>query len=124
VLHEASLRTMFTVPGDGKIMTVLETDKRFPVMQHLNDGGPTVYAMGWTRPNPHTKWHGGTTFLFESANVLFDDGYSIAIIGNIRDGGAFEPGNLAVEIHNLLNPDLKIPPLAVVTRQPSEPIDP
>jgi hypothetical protein len=122
VLDEASLRTMFTVPGDGKIMTVLETDERFPVMQHLNDGGPTVYAMGWMRPNPHTKWHGGTTFLFESANVLFDDGYSIAIAGNIRDGGAFEPGNLAVEIHNLLNPDLEIPPLTVVTRQPSEPI--
>ena len=124
VLDEASLQTMFTVPGDGKIMTVLETDKRFPVMLHLNDGGPTAYAMGWMLPNPHTKWHGGTTFLFESANVLFDDGYSIAIAGNIRDGGAFEPGNLAVEIHNLLNPDLKIPPLTVVTRQPSEPIDP
>ena len=123
VLDEASLRTMFTVPGDNAIMTVLETDKRFPVMRHLNDGSPTVYAMGWMRPNPQTKWHGGTTFLFESANVLFDDGFSIAIAGNIRDGGAFEPGNLAVEIHELLNPDLKISPLTVVTRQPSEPIE-
>jgi hypothetical protein len=30
VLDEASLQTMFTVPGNGEIMTVLETDKRFP----------------------------------------------------------------------------------------------
>jgi CubicO group peptidase (beta-lactamase class C family) len=123
LLNEASLRTMFTVPGNGKIRTVLETDKRFPVMLHVNDGSPTVYAMGWMLPNPHTKWHGGHTFLFVSANALFDDGYSIAIIGNVRDGGAFEPENLAVEIHNLLNPALKISRLTVVTRQPSEPAE-
>lgn len=123
VLDEASLRTMFTVPGDCKINTVLETDKRFPVMLHVNDGKPTVYAMGWMLPNPHTKWHGGHTFVFVSANALFDDGYTIAIIGNVRDGGAFEPENLAVEIHNLLNPTLKISPLIVVIRQPSEPAE-
>src|SRR6266478_101858 len=104
VLNKASLRTMFTVPGNGKINTVFEEDKRFPVMLHVNDGKPTVYAMGWMLPNPHTKWHGGHTFLFESTNALFGDGYNIAIIGNIRDGGGFEPENLAVEIHNLLNP--------------------
>lgn len=120
VLDEASLRTMFTVPGEGKINTVLETDKRFPVMLHVNDGKPTVYAMGWMLPNAHTKWHGGHTFLFMSANALFDDGYTIAIFGNVRDGGAFEPENLAVEIHNLLNPALKISPLTIVSRQPSE----
>ena len=114
---------MFTMPGDGKINTVLEEDKRFPVMLHVNDGKPTVYAMGWMLPNPHTKWHGGHTFLFESANALFSDGYSIAIIANIRDGGGFEPENLAVEIHNLLNPDLKISRLTVVTRQPSQPAE-
>jgi len=123
MLDEVSLRTMFTVPGDGKINTVLETDKRFPVMLHVNDGKPTVYAMGWMLPNPHTKWHGGHTFLFESANALFSDGYSIAIIGNVRDGGGFEPENVAVEIHNLLNPELKISPLTVVTRQPSGPAE-
>lgn len=123
VLNEASLRTMFTVPGDGKINTVLEEDKRFPVMLHVNDGKPTVYAMGWMLPNPHTKWHGGHTFLFESTNALFSDGYSIAIIGNIRDGGGFEPENIAVDIHNLMNPELKISPLTVVTRQPSEPTE-
>jgi len=123
VLSEDSLRAMFTVPGDGKINTVLEEDKRFPVMLHVNDGKPTVYAMGWMLPNPHTKWHGGHTFLFESANALFSDGYSIAIIANIRDGGGFEPENLAVEIHNLLNPDLKISRLTVVTRQPSQPAE-
>ena len=123
VLNEASLRTMFTVPGNGKINSVFEEDKRFPVMLHVNDGKPTVYAMGWMLPNPHTKWHGGHTFLFESTNALFGDGYSIAMIGNIRDGGGFEPENLAVEIHNLLNPGLKISPLTVVTRQPSEPTE-
>jgi D-alanyl-D-alanine carboxypeptidase len=123
VLDQSSLHTMFTVPGDGKINTVLETDKRFPVMLHVNDGKPTVYAMGWMLPNPHTKWHGGHTFLFESTNALFSDGYSVAIIGNVRDGGGFEPENVAVEIHNLLNPGLKISPLTVVTRQPSEPIE-
>jgi len=123
VLNEDSLRATFTVPGDGKISTVLEEDKRFPVMLHVNDGKPTVYAMGWMLPNPHTKWHGGHTFLFESANALFSDGYSIAIIANIRDGGGFEPENLAVEIHNLLNPDLKISRLTVVTRQPSQPAE-
>ncbi len=65
VLNEASLRTMFTVPGDGNINTVLEEDKRFPVLLHVSDGKPTVYAMGWMLPNPHTKWHGGHTFLFD-----------------------------------------------------------
>jgi CubicO group peptidase (beta-lactamase class C family) len=123
VLNEASLRTMFTVAGDGKINTVLEKDRRFPVMLHVNDGKPTVYAMGWMLPNPHTKWHGGHTFLFESTNALFRDGYSIAIIGNIRDGGGFEPENVAVDIHNLLNPELKVSPLTVVTRQPLEPTE-
>jgi CubicO group peptidase (beta-lactamase class C family) len=123
VLDEASLQTMFTVPGNGKITTVLETDKRFPVMLHLNDGKPTVYAMGWMLPNSHTRWHGGHTFVFVSANVLFSDGYAVAIIGNARDAGAFEPENLAVEVHNLLNPALKISPVTVVTRQPSEPLE-
>lgn len=123
VLNEQSLRTMFAVPGNGKINTVLETDKRFPVLLHVSDGKPTVYAMGWMLPNPHTKWHGGHTFLFESTNVLFSDGYNIAIIGNVRDGGGFEPEDLAAEIHNLLNPALKISPLTVVTRQPSQPAE-
>jgi CubicO group peptidase (beta-lactamase class C family) len=123
ILDQHSLQTMFTVPGNGKITTVLETDKRFPVMLHINDGQPTVYAMGWMLPNPHTKWHGGHTFLFESANALFSDGYNIAIIGNVRDGGGFEPENVATEIHNILNPALKISPLTVVTREPSEPVE-
>jgi len=123
VLNEASLRTMFTVPGNGKINTVFEEDKRFPVMLHVNDGKPTVYAMSWMLPNPHTKWHGGHTFLFESTNALFGDGYSIAMIGIFVMEGGFEPENLAVEIHNLLNPGLKISPLTVVTRQPSEPAE-
>jgi len=30
---------------------------------------------------------------------------------------------LAVEIHNLLNPALKISPLTVITRQPSQPAE-
>jgi len=47
----------------------------------------------------------------------------VAIIGNARDGGAFEPENLAVEVHNLLNPALKISPVTVVTRKPSEPLE-
>lgn len=123
IMDQHSLRTMFTVPGSGKIMTVLETDKRFPVMLHVNDGQPTVYAMGWMLPNPHTKWHGGHTFLFESTNALFSDGYNIAIIGNVRDGGGFEPENVATEIHNILNPGLKISTLTVITRQPSEPVE-
>jgi CubicO group peptidase (beta-lactamase class C family) len=123
VLDQQSLRTMFTVPGNGKIMTILETDKRFPVMLHVNDGGPTIYAMGWMLPNPDTKWHGGHTFLFESTNALFSDGYNIAIIANVRDGGGFTSENLAAEIHNILNPALKISPLTVVTRQPSESVE-
>ena len=123
VLDQQSLRTMFTVPGNGKITTILETDKRFPVMLHVNDGGPTIYAMGWMLPNPDTKWHGGHTFLFESTNALFSDGYNIAIIANVRDGGGFTPENLAAEIHNILNPALKISPLTVVTRQPSESVE-
>jgi CubicO group peptidase (beta-lactamase class C family) len=120
VLNPESLRTMFTVPGNGKIRTVLETDKHFPVMLHVNDGKPTVYAMGWMLPNPQTKWHGGHTFVFESANALFSDGYNIAIIGNVRDEGGFEPENLAAEMHNIVNPGLHIPPVTVVTR-PAEP---
>jgi len=120
VLNQQSLRTMFTVPGDGKIETVLETDKHFPVMLHVNDGKPTVYAMGWMLPNPKTTWHGGHTFVFESANALFSDGYNIAIIGNVRDEGGFEPENVAAEIHNILNPDLHVPAVTVVTR-PAEP---
>lgn len=120
ILNQQSLQTMFTVPGGGKIATILETDKHFPVMMHVNDRSPTVYAMGWMLPNQHTKWHGGHTFVFESTNALFSDGYNIAIIGNVRDGGHFEPENLAAEIHNILNPDLHIPPLTVVIRPASE----
>jgi len=119
VLKPASLQTMFAVPGNGKITTILETDKRFPALKHVNDGEPTVYAMGWMLPNPLTKWHGGHTFLFESTNALFDDGYNIAIIGNVRDGGYFEPENLTAEIHNMLNPAVHIPPLTVIVRRPS-----
>ena|SRR5438270_10208660 len=69
------------------------------------------------------KWRGGQTFLFVSANMLFSDAYTITIIGNVRDGGAFEPENLAVEIHNLLNAALKISPVTIVARQPSEPLE-
>ena len=119
VLKPASLQTMFAVPGDGKIRTILETDKRFPALKNVSDGEPTVYAMGWMLPNPHTRWHGGHTFLFESTNALFDDGYNIGIIGNVRDGGYFEPENLATEIHNMLNPAVHIPPLTVIVRHPS-----
>ncbi|MBV9719304.1 MAG: beta-lactamase family protein [Candidatus Eremiobacteraeota bacterium] len=116
ILNAASLRTMFTVPGDGKITTIKETDPRFPSLKNLSDGGPTVYAMGWMRPYPSVRWHGGHTFLFESTNVLFSDGYTIAIIGNVRDGGYFDPENLAARIHNMLNPALDIPPLTVIVR--------
>lgn len=119
ILDRSSLQTMFTVPGGGKITTIRETDKRFPALKNISDGGPTVYAMGWMRPNPHTRWHGGHTFLFESTNVLFSDGYRIAIIGNVRDGGFFDPENLAARIHNMLNPALHIPPLTVVARPAS-----
>lgn len=124
VLRKHKLSTMFTVPGDGAITTILETDPHFPVILHINDGSPTVYAMGWFLPNPLTKWHGGHTFLFESTNALFSDGFNIAIIGNVRDGGPgsgyFDPENLAAEIHNILNPDRPISPLTVVLRPPSE----
>ncbi len=123
ILDAASLQTMFTVPGNGKITTIKETDKRFPALQHVSDGGPTVYAMGWMRPNPHTRWHGGHTFLFESTNVLFSDGYTIAIIGNVRDGGYFDPENLAARIHNILNPALVIPPITIITRAAWPPND-
>ena len=119
ILSEASLRTMFTVPGNGKITTIKETDPRFPALKNVSDGGPTVYAMGWMRPNSQTRWHGGHTFLFESANVLFSNGYTIAIEGNVRDGGYFDPENLAAKIHNLLNPAVYVPPLTVVARPES-----
>ena len=124
LLNEASLRTMFKVPGKGEITTILETDPELPVIKHINDGGPTVYAMGWFRPDRHTRWHGGHTLLFSSANVLFSDGYNIAIIGNVRDEGEFfSPGNLAAQIHNLVNPALMIPPLEVILREPSMPAE-
>jgi CubicO group peptidase (beta-lactamase class C family) len=123
VLDQTSLRTMFTVPGDGKITTIAETDKRFPALKYISDGSPTVYAMGWMRPNPYTRWHGGHTFLFESTNALFSDGYAVTIIGNVRDGGFFDPENLAAKIHNMLNPALTVPPLTVVARPASPPND-
>ena len=116
ILNAASLQTVFTVPGDGKITTIKETDKRFPALKNISDGTPTVYAMGWMRPNPHVRWHGGHTFLFESTNVLFDDGYTVAIIGNVRDSGFFDPENLAARIHNVLNPSLVIAPITVIAR--------
>jgi CubicO group peptidase (beta-lactamase class C family) len=116
IIDRASLQTMFTVPGDGRIRTIYEKNENFPVLKYINDGGPTVYAMGWMRPNPYTRWHGGHTFLFESANVIFSDGYTIAIIGNVRDDGFFEPENLAARIHDILNPALKIGALTIVLR--------
>jgi CubicO group peptidase (beta-lactamase class C family) len=123
ILNAASLQTMFTVPGNGTITTIKETDLRFPALRNISDGGPTVYAMGWMRPNSQTRWHGGHTFLFESTNVLFSDGYTIAIEGNVRDGGYFEPENLAAKIHNLLNPAVDVPPLTVVARAAKPPND-
>ena len=123
LLNEDSLRIMFTVPGNGEITTIQETDKQFPVIKNISDGGPTVYAMGWMVPTPQTRWHGGHTFLFESTNVLFSDGYNIVIIGNVRDAEVFEPENLAARIHNLLNPDLIVPPLQVILRPPSSATD-
>lgn len=118
VLNAASLRTMFTVPGGG-VTTIKETDRRFPALKYVSDGGPTVYAMGWMRPNPYTRWHGGHTFLFESTNVVFSDGYTVSIIGNVRDAGYFDPENLAARIHNMLNPSLHVPPLTAVVRAAS-----
>jgi CubicO group peptidase (beta-lactamase class C family) len=116
IINPASLRTMFAVPGNGKITTIYEKNEQFPLMKSINDGGPTVYAMGWMRPNPNTRWHGGHTFLFESTNVVFSDGYTIAIIGNVRDGGFFEPENLAARIHDMLDAAHKVGPLTVVLR--------
>ena len=118
VLSRASLREMFTVPGAGRITTVRETQPGFEVIKDVNDGGPTIYAMGWMLPNRHTRWHGGHTFLFQSANVLFDDGYAITAAGNVRDAGTFSPENLAVKIHNLLNPALPLPPVFVLENHP------
>ncbi|MBV8066326.1 MAG: beta-lactamase family protein [Candidatus Eremiobacteraeota bacterium] len=123
ILSVASLRTMFTVPGDGKITTIKETDPRFPSLKNVSDGSPTVYAMGWMCPYSSVRWHGGHTFLFESTNVLFSDGYTIAIEGNVRDGGYFEPENLAATIHNTLNPSVNVPPLTVIVRAPKPPND-
>jgi D-alanyl-D-alanine carboxypeptidase len=123
ILNASSLQTMFAVPGNGTITTIEETDLRFPSLKNLSDGGPTVYAMGWMRPNPKTRWHGGHTFLFESTNVLFNDGYAIAIIGNVRDAGYFEPENLAAKIHNMLNPAVYVPPLTVIARPAKAPSD-
>jgi CubicO group peptidase (beta-lactamase class C family) len=118
VLKAASLREMFAVPGDGKIMTVRESEPSFEVIKGVNDGGPTIYAMGWMVPNSSTRWHGGHTFLYQSANVLFDDGYAIAAAGNVRDAGTFSPKNVAVELHNLLNPALTLPPVFVLENKP------
>jgi hypothetical protein len=123
VLNAASLRIMFAVPGNGKITTIKETDPRFPSLKNVSDGSPTVYAMGWMLPSPHLRWHGGHTFLFESTNALFSDGYAIAIIGNVRDGGYFEPENLAVKIHNMLNPSVVVPPPTVIARAAKPPND-
>lgn len=123
LLNAASLRTMFTVPGNGKITTLEETDPRFPSLKNVSDGSPTVYAMGWMLPDPHMRWHGGHTFLFESTNMLFTDGYAIAIAGNVRDGGYFDPENLAAKIHNLLNPAVYVPPPTVIVRPAKPPND-
>jgi CubicO group peptidase (beta-lactamase class C family) len=70
LLNAASLRTMFTVPGNGKITTIKETDPRFPSLKYVSDGSPTVYAMGWMVPDPHVRWHGGHTFLFIDQHAL------------------------------------------------------
>lgn len=116
LLNKSSLRTMFAVPGRGKITTIKETDLRFPALKNVSDGSPTVYAMGWMLPNRQMRWHGGHTFLFESTNALFSDGYTIAITGNVRDAGYFDPENLAAKIHNMLNPAVFVPPPTVIVR--------
>jgi hypothetical protein len=69
--------------------------------------------MGWMRPYPSVRWHGGHTFLFSSTNVLFGDDYTIAMIGNVRSAH-FDPENLAAKIHNMLNPKLLVPPLTAI----------
>jgi CubicO group peptidase (beta-lactamase class C family) len=137
VVADPLYATMLTVPslrGGGAIPTFTgEGDEGGEILYRLNDGSPSMYAMGWMVPGGNYFWHSGGTNGFTSMNANFDDGTSVVILTNEHLGsvpvGDTIP-NLAGELYRVLHPNvptapafkiLRLPPAGDPTPDPSTP---
>jgi D-alanyl-D-alanine carboxypeptidase len=117
--------TMLTVPslaGGAPIHTYTgPDDEGGEIIYRLNDGSPSMYAMGWMVPGGNYFWHSGGTNGFTSMNANFDDGTSIAILTNEHLGsvpvGDTIP-NLAAALYRVLEPSVTTGPAFTILRLP------
>jgi D-alanyl-D-alanine carboxypeptidase len=118
-------QTMLTVPslpGGESIPTYTGPgDEGGEILYRLNDGSPSMYAMGWMVPGGNYFWHSGGTNGFTSMNANFDDGTSIAILTNEHLGsvpvGDTIP-NLAAALYRVLEPSVATGPAFTILRLP------
>jgi D-alanyl-D-alanine carboxypeptidase len=106
----ATMLTVPSLPGGGTIHTYTgPDDEGGEILYRLNDGSPSMYAMGWMVPGGNYFWHSGGTNGFTSMNANFDDGTSIAILTNEHLGsvpvGDTIP-NLAAKLYRVLEPSV------------------
>lgn len=119
----ATWLTVPQLPGGGTIPTYTGVgDGGGESIQRLNDGSPSMYAMGWFNPGSNYFWHSGGTNGFTSMNACFNDGTSIVILTNHHLGskpvGDAIP-NLAAALYNVLNPSATTPNAFTILRLPS-----
>jgi len=126
VIREPLYTTMLTVPtlpGGGAIPTYTGPgDGGGEVILRLNDGSPSMYAMGWMVPGGNYFFHPGGTNGFTSMNANFDDGTSIVILTNHHLGsvpiGDVIP-NLAAKLYNVLHPSIPTAPALTILQLPT-----
>jgi hypothetical protein len=87
----------------------------------MNDGSPSMYAMGWFAPGTNYFWHSGGTSGFTSMNAIFNDGTAIVILTNEHLGavpiGDVIP-NLPSQLYAILNPSVTTPPAFTILQLP------
>jgi D-alanyl-D-alanine carboxypeptidase len=130
VLNAVSYQTMLTVPTPAG--TPIPTHVSPPgseIIFRMNDGSPTMYAMGLFVPGGNYYWHSGGSNGFTSQGAAFNDGYQIVILTNhhldSKPVGDLIP-NLAPQIHDLLNPTVPASPAKAfnILALPPVPSDP
>ena len=125
IVREPLYDTMLTVPSlpsGGAIPTFKGNgDEGGEVLYRLNDGSPSMYAMGWMVPGGNYFWHSGGTNGFTTMNANFDDGTSIVILTNEHLGsvpvGDVIP-NLAGQLYSVLHPTIATSPAFTILHLP------
>jgi len=124
IVREPLYTTMLTVPslaGGGTIPTYTG-EGGGEIIFRLNDGSPSMYAMGWMVPGGNYFFHSGGTNGFTSMNANFDDGISIVILTNHHLGsvpvGDVIP-NLAARLYHVLHPHIPTAPAFTILQLPN-----